>query len=261
MSVKCTNWVWSLKGLSPGLRILLLKYADNANDDGLSCHPGMKYLIEKTELSESTILRHKKVLISRGLITEKPRFTATGRQTTNAVQLHLSEGVKLKGSPRQNETHEGVNSDGVEGVNSDTLITLNHQKEPPEIENPSCPDITSGRGKRKYKFTDAQYSVSASIWEQIRVVNPTMKHPNLDSWANDVRLMVEQDNRTLTQIADVFLWANRDDFWKSNILSTSKLRKQFDSLTAKMRNQRNTGPHGSFKDQQYGTTETPDWAK
>jgi len=65
--------------------------------------------------------------------------------------------------------------------------------------------------------------------------NPKAKIPkSLDDWANGVRLMVEQDKRTLEEIDKVIEWSQKDDFWKTNILSMGKLRKQFDQLTMKM---------------------------
>lgn len=41
------------------------------------------------------------------------------------------------------------------------------------------------------------------------------------------------DKRTHYEICDLFQWANRDEFWKDNILSPSSLRKQWDQLTTK----------------------------
>lgn len=42
-----------------------------------------------------------------------------------------------------------------------------------------------------------------------------------------------RDKRTHYEICDLFQWANRDEFWKDNILSPSSLRKQWDQLTTK----------------------------
>ena len=49
---------------------------------------------------------------------------------------------------------------------------------------------------------------------------------NMDKWCNDLRLMREQDKFTDKEIEFLIRWSQQDDFWKSNILSTSKLRKQ-----------------------------------
>ena len=64
------------------------------------------------------------------------------------------------------------------------------------------------------------------------------------SWANDVRLMVEQDKRTLAEITLVMRWAYNDPFWKSNILSMGKLRKQFGQLWERMAEKGASGNSG-----------------
>lgn len=67
----------------------------------------------------------------------------------------------------------------------------------------------------------------------IQAMNPGHRKPNLDHWANDIRLMREQDHRTDEDIRLVFGWANADSFWRTNILSPGKLRDQFDMLNLK----------------------------
>ncbi|MFB6088922.1 MAG: hypothetical protein ABEK36_04045, partial [Candidatus Aenigmatarchaeota archaeon] len=54
-------------------------------------------------------------------------------------------------------------------------------------------------------------------------------------WAKHIRLMREQDNRKPEKIRKVIEWCQEDQFWQDNILSTSKLREQFDQLELKMR--------------------------
>lgn len=46
--------------------------------------------------------------------------------------------------------------------------------------------------------------------------------------------MVRLDNRGEREILDVIDFALNDDFWKQNIRSADKLRKQFDNLYVKM---------------------------
>lgn len=64
------------------------------------------------------------------------------------------------------------------------------------------------------------------------VVRP--KEPNWTSWANEIRLMCAQDDRTHRQICELFGRANRDPFWCKNILSPSKLREKWDDLSLKL---------------------------
>ncbi|MGU3443310.1 hypothetical protein ACLBXI_26030 [Bacillus cereus] len=71
--------------------------------------------------------------------------------------------------------------------------------------------------------------------------NENCKEPNWESWANEMRLMRERDNRTEEQIQYVIKWSQRDPFWKTNILSPSKLRKQFDQLIVRIKEEKEKG--------------------
>ena len=53
------------------------------------------------------------------------------------------------------------------------------------------------------------------------------------TWADHIRLMIERDNRTAEQIKNMIDWCQNDEFWKQNILSTAKLRKQYDTMRPK----------------------------
>ena len=71
--------------------------------------------------------------------------------------------------------------------------------------------------------------------------NPTRKDtpvPQLYLWANEVRLMRERDNRTYEEIIEIIHFSQQDNFWKGNILSMGKLRKQFDQLNLKRKSSR-----------------------
>lgn len=72
------------------------------------------------------------------------------------------------------------------------------------------------------------------IYSRVLVVNPTAKKPNWTDWANQVRLMRQQDLRTHHEICKLFKFANTDSFWASNVLCPKTLRKQWDKLNAKL---------------------------
>jgi len=63
--------------------------------------------------------------------------------------------------------------------------------------------------------------------------NPKAKitDSQIKNWGNTIRLMIERDKRTVEEIESLIKFSQNDDFWKSNILSMDKLRKQFDRLT------------------------------
>ena len=58
--------------------------------------------------------------------------------------------------------------------------------------------------------------------------------PKIEVWAAEIRKLREIDNQTPEEIEKVIKWCQDDGFWYKNILSTSKLRKQFPKLLVEM---------------------------
>ena len=78
------------------------------------------------------------------------------------------------------------------------------------------------------------------LFVKIKENNPD--HKGLTSsqkqkWADSIRLMIERDNRSPKQIKNMIDWCQSDNFWRNNILSTAKLRKQYDTMAPKAREQ------------------------
>ena len=95
---------------------------------------------------------------------------------------------------------------------------------------------TEKEGTSKNKFSDSDLELASSIFDHILLVAPKTKSPNLDTWADTIRLMRERDGYSLEEIKQVFLFANNSDFWKSNILCVSKLREKVATLHSQMIN-------------------------
>lgn len=76
---------------------------------------------------------------------------------------------------------------------------------------------------------------------------------HLNRWANEIRLMEEKDRRDLKKVSVIIGWALNHSFWKTNILSGSKLRKQFDKLEI----QRKEELGGSKQNRQHYQTDRP----
>jgi len=96
------------------------------------------------------------------------------------------------------------------------------------------PKKTAPPKHQKNKFSDDDMICAEYLLESLLAVQPDIKKPNLETWANHVRLMNNRDNRTHKEICQVWKWAREDSFWQQNILSPSKLREKFDQLKAKM---------------------------
>jgi hypothetical protein len=72
-----------------------------------------------------------------------------------------------------------------------------------------------------------------------------------DKWLSDMERLHRIDERSWEQIIKAIEWCQADDFWRGNIMSPGKLRKQYDQL--RLAAQRNT--------KQSKFTKTMDWLK
>ena len=75
---------------NPARKLVLLKLADNANDDGL-CFPSYQYIADKCEMSKRSAISHIDDLIKMGFVTKKARKNKDG-SSANLYLLHLEQG-------------------------------------------------------------------------------------------------------------------------------------------------------------------------
>lgn len=95
------------------------------------------------------------------------------------------------------------------------------------------------RSCRANKFADEHMDLAQKMLALIKQNNPSYKSPaSLDGWANEIRLMVERDHRTLKQIDYLISWSQKDDFWSMNCLSPASLRKHFDQMVLQCKKQK-----------------------
>jgi hypothetical protein len=66
--------------------------------------------------------------------------------------------------------------------------------------------------------------------------------PRSKRWLDAARLLLDQDHRTIEEVEHVIDWCQADEFWRPNIVSMGKLRKQFTQLLLKSRQQASNGP-------------------
>jgi hypothetical protein len=97
----------------------------------------------------------------------------------------------------------------------------------------------------KLKFSDEDMIIAQKLFDSIRLKDERFKEPNLNKWAEEVRLMVEKDEREHKRISNLidYIFRNKKpfnayngSFWQSNVLSMSKLRKQYETISMQIRN-------------------------
>ncbi|MDA3133600.1 replication protein [Atlantibacter subterraneus] len=154
-----------------------------------------------------------------------------------------SNGAGLDGDaankPAQIAAHKPANHEQ-QGNNNNKNIKRSSFRNSDESRN----DATEKFLSRHPEATDGIYTPSGKSWgtaddlkaarwiyQKLLVVNASLSEPKWVEWANTVRLMRMIDRRTHREICELLVWASEDDFWDSNILSPSGLRKHWDTLT------------------------------
>lgn len=93
----------------------------------------------------------------------------------------------------------------------------------------------STRKKRVYEDDDPNKKLAVILLKRI-LQNQNIKEPDLNDWANTIRLTIEGDKRTGKEVQEMIIWATQNDFWKSVVLSPSSLRRNFDKMSAQKEN-------------------------
>lgn len=99
-----------------------------------------------------------------------------------------------------------------------------------EITNTEITNKKNSSRKRVYDESSVHYQLAYRLYQKILIDDPSFKQPNMNTWADCIRLMMEQDDRTAEQIEYLIDWSQANSFWKSNILSTKKLREKATTL-------------------------------
>ena len=92
---------------NPARKLVLLKLADNANDDGI-CFPSYQYIADKCEMSTRSAISHIDDLIKMGFVTKKARKNKDG-SSANLYLLHLEQGSEKSALGGENISLGGEN--------------------------------------------------------------------------------------------------------------------------------------------------------
>lgn len=115
---------------NPARKLVLLKLADNANDDGI-CFPSYQYIADKCEMTRRSAINHIEYLIKMGLVSKKERKNKDG-SISNLYFLHLEQGSEnfALGSENISLGSENFALGGSENISPITSHSLEPVNEP-----------------------------------------------------------------------------------------------------------------------------------
>ena len=219
---KKIKWQWQiLKSDIPApARHVLLTMSIYMKLNGEDCFPSIKELSVMTGLSANTIRKYIRLAVKKKYLKVKNAgFRGAKSQQMLFLPILNKRGVQeVSLSPergsngeQRGSAREQRGSGGEPKHNNNITITY---------KNSSSDSI--------------ELRLSKKLYSHISKRNPEHKKPNLDEWAKHINRMIRHDKRNPEKIETVIDWCQADDFWQNNILSTQKLRKQYDQLVLKM---------------------------
>lgn len=259
MSIAAINWAFK-QPLKDSQKFVLVALADYSGKNN-QCWPTMDKLAEKCGMAKRTVITHINALVSACYVTREKRWHNSGGQRSNFYTINISATPTLGGIVGTTGVSKSAINECKRAQSMSVETAPIIKKEPPLNSNHHLKatvedfahaqsdvlDLSVFEDKKTKqdgfyvatpngkKFgSENDLKISREIFQRVQVVCPSAREPTWAQWANDVRLMRVQDDRTPEQIRGIFSWANRHPFWSTNILSPKKLRAQWDTLAAQM---------------------------
>jgi phage replication O-like protein O len=150
-------------------------------------------------------------------------------------------GVKILGFNKNYEEWEEYDPAKEDHIPEEEKPKKDQEDQPKEEEAEEEPQKKKKQTKKKkydeestpYKMADYFFKLVSKVAEEAGVQH-LLKKVNLQTWADDFRKLMDIDGVDKRQAFEVMQWVTQDDFWKVNILSASKFRKQYLNLVIKM---------------------------
>ncbi|WP_293649562.1 replication protein [uncultured Pantoea sp.] len=208
--------------------------------------------VSNEQLSQLTgMLPHKcsaakSALVKRNILTQEGRLTGINKELNEWKNEPYPKKVNLPESGKKCLPESGNGSYPNRVTTKDTITkdkkdikqTSENSGESSDERLKSLPVVrpeAAVHSPRGDKWGTADDLLAAQwIFSKVQVITPTAQQPNWPAWANDIRLMRDSLKVSHREICEVFTWANGNQFWQTNILSPSKLRKQWATLKAQM---------------------------
>lgn len=141
------------------------------------------------------------------------------------------------------------------------VSTINNANNAKNAKNEKNKDNSRQSARRTYDEDSLHYQLASSLFKEIQNNNPEARSPNLQTWSDDIRKMIEIDNRKPEQVENMIRWSQSNDFWSSIILSAKKLREKYDQMRVQALKGTNTGKKQPYSNPSTRKETLPDWAK
>lgn len=215
----------------------------------------LNYVNLKKPVSENPFVRLSFIPIKQSLKRDLEKWTGT-REKRSVAGKASAESRKKKKEEKEKKETISTKSANVESVDSDSTkstVNVTDTVNVNETVNVNDNDKEKDVLLSSISFTDevlisSQFNriafnffnlVKQNLLDSGLSKSKTLEKAKLSEWSKHIQLMFEKDERTIEEYKIVKSFLKTNEFWKKNILSTKKLRIQFEKLylNAKQHNQ------------------------
>lgn len=111
----------------------------------------------------------------------------------------------------------------------------------PSTENQTLIEVTTKNERKEVintpRIFDDEVYQACNLFADLIQANGSKRPTVTDKWLTDMERLHRIDGRTWEQINAAIRWVQNDSFWRANVMSPDKLRKQYDALRLRAQGQ------------------------
>lgn len=187
---------------------------------------------------------------------DKNKFKKYGILTSKKIQDHYLHSTRRRKKVEIKKAFLLLNGNN-DNIKNNNVYILDDNDDILEhsIVEYSIEENNKESSKNKFATTSIEFKLSSYLYKKILKNNPDQKKPNLQSWAKHIDYMIRLDKRKPKKIKELIDWCQGHSFWHANILSTKKLREQFDQLTLNMKKEPSKKFNAERSDDEFAAAE------
>lgn len=145
----------------------------------------------------------------------------------------------------ENDTDNGLpsNDDKVYPIHPES----DHSRQITSHESKDMPKSKTTVTNKVFNEDSEEIKLSKLLFTFIQERDSKARVPNFQKWAPHIELLYRKDNRSYEEIEDIIRWCQNNTFWRSSILSTSKLRNKFEQLYQQKLGEHHYGKHNPIQ--------------
>ncbi|HHX9404527.1 TPA: helix-turn-helix domain-containing protein [Haemophilus influenzae] len=219
MSMRLMVQAMNCKVGNPARKLVLLKLADNANDDGI-CFPSYQYIADKCEMTRRSAISHIEYLIKMGLVSKKERKNKDG-SISNLYLLHLEQGSEnfALGGENISLGSENFALGGSENISPITSHSLEPVNEPKKTTQKSESEILLER-----------FGITGQLAKDFIAHRKTKRGAISETQLSRLQKQADKAGISICEVVEICIERNWQGFnaswdWRDEKLRTSQAQK------------------------------------